>query len=174
MRALGGSARHMSKVVFSVCLLLLSSFTLAQTKTKMSGTLKCGKDTIEHMIPVGDHPNHSLGMSQGNCTWTKPWKIAGLTAKDGMATGTVDADGDVAHTRGIYVDTMENGDKAVYHIRATVITKNGQAQITGHKWHLIEGTGKLKGFKGQGACKVTLNPDDSADYQCTGAYTVPK
>lgn len=165
--------KDMRKVVFSVCFLLLSSFTLAQTKT-MSGTLRCAKDTIEHVIPVGDHPNHSLGVSQGNCTWIRPWQIAGVPAKDGIATGTVDADGDVAHTSGVYVDNMKNGDKAVYHIWATVITKNGQAQVTSHKWQLVEGTGKLKGFKGQGTCNVTLNSDDSADYQCTGAYIVPK
>ena len=159
----------MKKNMFTACLvLLLASFALAQTK--MAGTLKCGKDTDDHMIAVGDRPNHSLGVTQGKCTWTEPWKIAGVAAKEGTGVSTVDADGGVSHNTGIYVDTMENGDKAIYHYGATITTKDGKAEVTGHHWQLVEGTGKLKGVKGQGTCKVTANADGSADYHCSGTY----
>src|SRR5712692_9966198 len=163
----------MRKAVFSLCLFfLLTSIAVAQTK--ISGTVKCGKSTIEHMVPVGARGNQSLGVTQGNCTWTKAWKIDGVAAKEGTGTSRVDADGDVAHNSGIYVDTMENGDKAIYHFQSTATTKNGQTQISGHKWQLEEGTGKLKGVKGQGTCKVTATPDGSQMYECTGEYTAAK
>lgn len=163
----------MKKPLLSVCLFFLVA-SLALAQTKISGTAKCGKNTVEHMVPVGDHPNHSLGVTQGNCTWTKPWKIEGVASKEGTGTSRVDTDGDVAHNSGIYVDTMENGDKAIYHFQYSATTKNGQTKITDHHWQLVEGTGKLKGVKGQGTCKATANPDGTAEYECTGEFTAAK
>jgi hypothetical protein len=149
--------------------ILLTSLALAQTK--ISGSLKCGKDTAEHMLPVGDNPNHSFGLTQGNCTWTKAWKIDGVAAKGGTGTATVDTNGDVSKSSGVYVDDMENGDKAIYHYSFTATKKGDQAQISGHHWQLVSGTGKLKGVKGQGTCKATPTADGGADYECMGTYT---
>ena len=100
------------------------------------------------MIPAGDHPNHSLGVTQGKCTWTKPWEIAGIASKEGVGTGLQEVDGNKVRTHGVYVDTMANGDQAHYRVEFTGTTNNGQLQITAHKWQLVGGTGKLKGTKG--------------------------
>jgi len=163
----------MRKAAFSVCLFFLLT-ALAVAQTKISGTVKCGKNSIEQIVPVGDQPGHSFGVTQGSCTWTKAWKIEGVAAKEGMGTSRVEANGDVAHNNGVYVDTMENGDKAIYHFQFTATTKNGQTQISGHKWQLMEGTGKLKGVKGQGTCKATATPDGGAMYECAGEYMAAK
>jgi len=89
-------------VFFLSCLLT----SLAGIDYEDFRTAKCGKTSIEHMVPVGDHPNHSFGVTQGSCTWSKPWMIAGVASKEGVGTDTLEADGEVAKTRGMYVDTM--------------------------------------------------------------------
>ena len=162
----------MRKALFVVCLsCLLTSLAVAQTK--ISGTFTCGKSSIQQLAPAGDRPNHSFGVTQASCTSTKPWSIAGVASKEGVGTDTLEANGDVAKSRGVYVDTMENGDKAIYRVEATVTTKDAQVQVTGHKWQLVEGTGKLKGVKGQGTCKASGTADE-VTYECEGEYTLPK
>ncbi len=163
----------MRRAVFLACLFFLVA-PLAVAQTKISGTDQCGKNTIEHMVPVGDHPNHSFGVTQAKCAWTKPWEIAGTASKGGVGTAQQEVDGDKAKGHGIYVDTMANGDQAHYRYEFTGTTKNGQLQITAHKWQLVEGTGKLKGVKGHGTCKVTSTADGGATYDCQGEYTLPK
>ncbi len=124
--------------------------SLAAAQTKISGTVQCSKSSMEHMVPAGDHPNHSLGVTQGKCTWTKPWVIAGIAAKEGVATGLQEVDGDQAKNQGVYVDTMANGDQVYLRYELTFTTKKGQLEITGHNWQIVGGTGKFKGIKGQG------------------------
>jgi hypothetical protein len=163
----------MRKALFAVCLSCLLTH-LAVAQTKMSGTIKCGKSSIKHMVPVGDHPNHFLGVKQVSCTWSKPWMIAGIASKEGVGTSTLEAEGELANTRGLYVDTMANGDKAHYLVESSVTTKDGHVQVTGHKWQLVEGTGKLKGAKGQGTCTGSGTTDRGVTYECEGEYTLPQ
>ena len=162
----------MRKILFVICMFSLLT-SLAAAQTKIASTIKCGKSSIEHMVPVGDHPNHSFGVSQGSCTSSKPWTIAGVAGKEGVGTSTVEADGDVAKSRGVYVETMANGDKGHYRYELASTTKDGQIQISGHHWQLVGGTGKLKGVKGQGTCTGS-GTADSMTYECEGEYTLPK
>lgn len=162
----------MQKPLFVVCAFcLLTSLAVAQTK--MSSTITCGKNTIQQMVPVGDRPNHSFGVTQGNCTATKPWKVAGVDGKEGVGTNIVEVDGAVTKSRGVYVETMANGDQAHYRYEAASTTKDGQMHIDEHKWQLVAGTGKLKGVKGHGTCKGG-GTVDSVAYECEGEYTLPK
>jgi hypothetical protein len=142
-------------------------------QTKMSSTVKCGKPNIEQMVPVGDRPNHSFGVTQGSCTSSKPWTIGGVAGKEGVGTSSTEADGAVSKSHGVYVETMENGDKAYYHYELTATAKDGQVQISGHKWQLVGGTGKLKGAKGQGTCKGS-GTVEAMTYDCEGEYSSPK
>ena len=163
----------MRKTLYLVCFAcLLTSLAVAQTK--MSGTIKCGKSSIEHMVPVGDHPDHFFGVTQANCSWSKPWTVADVASKEGTGTGVVEANGEIGKAHGVYVDTMANGDKAHYRYESTSTTKNGQIQINEHKWQLVEGTGKLKGVKGHGTCKGSGTTDGGVTYECEGEYTSPK
>ena len=162
----------MHKALFVVCLSCLVT-SLAVAQTKMSSTIKCAKPSIEQMAPVGDRPDHSFGVSQGSCTSSKPWTIAGVAGKEGVGTSSVEANGAVAKSHGVYVETMENGDKGYYHFAATSTTKDGQVQISGHTWQLVGGTGKLKGVTGKGTCKGS-GTADSMNYDCMGEYTMGK
>jgi hypothetical protein len=163
----------MPRALFAVCLCCLLT-SLAGAQTKISSTIKCGKYSVEQMVPAGDHPNHSFGVEQGSCTASKPWAIAGVAARDGVGASTSEVDGEVTKSRGVYVETMENGDQAHYRYELTATTKDGQVQITGHKWQLVEGTGKLKGVKGQGTCKGSGTTEGGVTYECEGEYTSPK
>jgi hypothetical protein len=40
------------------------------------------------------------------------------------------------------------------------------------KYQATGGTGKMKGVKGAGTCKITGHPDGSFDYACTGDVTL--
>jgi len=162
----------MHKALFVVCLSCLVT-SLAVAQTKMSSTIKCAKPSVEQTVPVGDRPDHSFGVTQGSCTSSKPWTIAGVAGKEGVGTSSVEANGAVAKSHGVYVETMENGDKAYYHFAATATTKDGQVQVSGHTWQLVGGTGKLKGAKGHGTCKGSGTPD-SITYECKGEYTMGK
>lgn len=35
----------------------------AQAQTKLAGKMSCGKPDLNHSAPVGDQPNHSIGLS---------------------------------------------------------------------------------------------------------------
>jgi hypothetical protein len=162
----------MRKTLFVIGLFCIVG-SLAVAQTKMSSTIKCGKNTVEHMVPVGDRPNHSFGVTQGSCTSSKPWTIAGVDGKEGTGTNSVEVDGATAKSHGVYVETMANGDQAHYTYQATVTTKDGKADVTSHKWQLVGGTGKLKGVKGQGTCKGS-GTADGITYECEGEYTAAK
>ncbi|OLC90997.1 MAG: hypothetical protein AUH86_21785 [Acidobacteria bacterium 13_1_40CM_4_58_4] len=85
--------------------------TTAAAQIKVSGTAQCGKPDPVHLVPVGDRPDHSLGIEQVKCTWTKPLEIGTDKSKDGVSTATADVSGDTSRARGSHVATMESGDK---------------------------------------------------------------
>jgi hypothetical protein len=138
--------------------------------TRMSGTLVCDPPSQEHALPVEGRPHHSYVVNQTQCTWTRPWMIRGLASAEGVGTGVVEDHGRVSLSSGTYVDTMENGDRAYYDYSFKTKTKDGKATISGHKWKLLGGTGKLKGAKGKGSCEVTSQEDGKVIYECQGKY----
>ncbi|MFQ5694421.1 MAG: hypothetical protein ACE5HB_00370, partial [Terriglobia bacterium] len=96
--------------------------------------------------------------------------IRGLASTEGVGTGVVEDHGSVSLSSGTYVDTMENGDKGYYDYSFKTKTKDGKATISGHKWKLLGGTGKLKGAKGKGSCEATPQEDGKVIYECRGKY----
>jgi quercetin dioxygenase-like cupin family protein len=138
--------------------------------TKISGTIVCDPAHQEHSLPVEGRPHHSYVVNQTKCTWTEPWMIAGVASAQGVGTGTVEDHGGVSFSSGTYVDTMENGDKAYYDYSFKTKIKDGKATISGHKWELLGGTGKMKGRKGKGGCDATMQEDGTVVYECEGKY----
>ena len=69
-----------------ICLSLIAFATVALAQTKISGTVQCGKSDEQHVLEVGDNPGHSLMISKGKCTWTKPKEIAGTQTKEDAGT----------------------------------------------------------------------------------------
>lgn len=149
--------------------MLIPAIAAAQG-TKITGTLVCAPPSPLHALAVEGRPEHSYTVSQVKCTWTKPWQIGGVAAKEGTGTGTGDVSGNESQSKGTYVDVMANGDKAYYSYSfKSLATKDGKVEkIMGHKWELTGGTGKLQAVKGHGSCNATPQADGKVVYECQG------
>ena len=138
---------------------------------KLSGTVVCSPADPIHALPVEGHPNHAYAVSQVKCTWTKPWQIGGVASKEGVGTGTDAISGNLSHSSGTYVDTMANGDKAIYKYEFNATTKDSKPEkISNHKWELIGGSGKMQAVSGKGTCNATVQADGKVVYECQGEY----
>lgn len=142
----------------------------AAAQTKVTGTTQCAKPDPVHMVPVGDHPDHSLGVEQFKCTWTKPVEIGTDKAKDGVSTETADVSGNTSHARGFHIATMESGDKLFFWYQGTGTNKDGAVVEVKGNWGLNGGSGKLKGIKGKGTYTCApagemLSCDIEGEYQ---------
>ncbi len=155
-------------------LIVFSVATVAMGQTKISGTCQCAKPDPQHVIEVGDRPNHSFLIEQFKCTWTKPMEIEGVQNKEGMGTDFHEISGNSSRFHGVYMDTMANGDKAQYRYEGTATLKDGVPQSAEDKWRSLRGNGKLKGIKSHGTCKGTANADGSMTWECAGEYELPK
>ena len=158
-----------------LCIIVFALAAAAGAQTKISGTAQCSKPDPQYSIQVGDRPNHSFAIDQVKCTWTKPMEIAGIQNKEGTGTGSYENSGNTSRIHGYFVDVMANGDKAFYRTEGTATLKDGALQSADEKWTIVRGTGKLKGVKGKGGCKLTsAAADGSATWDCEGEYELPK
>ncbi len=160
----------MRKYAFALMVLFLAPALAGAQGTKMSGTAVCDPPSVQHVLPVEGRPHHSYAVNQVKCTWTRPWQIGGVANKAGVGTGVVEDHGTWSHSSGTYVDTMANGDVVYYQYEFKTTVKEGKSQISGHKWELVGGTGKLKGVKGKGSCNATTQEDGKVVYECQGEY----
>ena len=146
---------------------LAAAMASAQTKTTMSG--KCGKPDVQQSVPAGDREGHVFMLSQGTCTVTG--SVNGAAAK----TGAFSEHGEVTPTRmrtwGVYTVTFDTGDKISYDYQAIGTMKDGKLQTETNKYQIAGGTGKMKGLKGSGTCKLNGTSDGGVDYSCTGENT---
>ncbi len=150
--------------------LVLVEIKATKAWKRMSGTAVCDPPSQEHALPVEGRPHHSYVINQVKCTWTKPWVVRGLASTEGVGTGVVEDHGSVSFSSGTFVDTMVNGDRGYYDYSFKTKTKDGKPTISGHKWELLGGTGKLKGAKGKGTCEATPQEDGKVVYECRGKY----
>jgi hypothetical protein len=145
----------------------------AAAQNKVSGTAQCGKPDTSQMVPVGDRPDHSVGVEQFKCTYPKPMEIGGDKTKDGVSSETVDASGNTSHAHGFHVATMESGDKFFVRYQGTGTSKDGAVVEVKGTWGFSGGTGKLKGIKGKGT--YTCKPSgDGLACEVEGEYELAK
>jgi hypothetical protein len=153
-----------------MCAFVCLAVAAASAQTKVSGTCQFGKPDPMQVIPIGDRPNHSFGVDQLKCTWTKPHEIEGSKTKDGVSTETLEISGSNVRTRGTHVTTMDNGDKYFVSYQGNGTSKDGTYQSAKGTWNFTGGTGKLKGIKGKGtySCAASgenVNCDIEGEYQ---------
>ena len=161
--------------IFFTLLVVFALAAVASAQTKFSGTAQCAKPDQDHSIQVGDRANHSFELTQGKCTWAKPYEIAGIQSKEGVYTEFDEVSGDTSRYRGYYMDTMANGDKVYFRYEGTATLKDGVLQSADQKWTLVRGTGKLKGIKGKGTDKLkAAAADGSSTWDTEGEYELPK
>jgi hypothetical protein len=140
----------------------------AQTKSSMSG--KCSKPDVQQNIPAGDAENHVFTLGQGKCT-TKG-EVGGAASKEGAFSEHGEVAGNHSKVWGVYVETFGSGDKIFYTYEGSSVLKDGALQTGQNKYQISGGTGKMKGMKGSGTCKLSPNADGGLDYACTGEYTL--
>ena len=165
--------RRLLLILAATCLAV--STTLAQTPAsgKTATSWKCAAPTPAHALPVGDAPNHMYVVEQVKCSATKG-EIAGVKEQEGTGTEFADVTGDTSKGHGVFVETLANGDKAFVSYTFTGTSKNNVMVSGSNKWTITGGTGILKGAKGGGTCTAKGNPDGTANFECTGSYTLAK
>ena len=152
------------------CLLfaLVAAMAPAQTKNSISGT--CAKPDVSQSIPAGDQPGHVFTLAQGKCL--SKGETGGAMSKEGVFSEHGEAKGNQVKTWGLYTETYDSGDKVFYNYQTTGTAKDGVFQTGSNKYQISGGTGKMKGIKGSGTCKLTGAADGGLDYSCTGEYTL--
>ena len=154
-----------------LCVSALTVLTIvtasAQTKTTMSG--KCSKANVQQSIPAGDQQGHVFTLAQGKCTVTGD--VAGAAGKEGAYSSHAEMTPTHLKEWGVYTVTFENGDKIYYNYQGVGTMKDGALQGETNKYQIAGGTGKMKGLKGSGGCKLTPTSDGGVDYSCTGDYS---
>lgn len=163
-----------SRTFFSVVVCLLLAPLALMAANVASGTVVCAKAEKESKIEIPDQPGHVYAISQSKCSWTKAMEIGDTKHNAGVATEFDEITGTKAKGHGTYVDTLANGDTAVYAVMTTGTLKDGALQTVEDTWTLVSVTGKLKGTKGHGTCKGTGAADGSVTWECQGTYQVPK
>jgi len=154
-----------------VCAILLmaAASTPAQTKHAFSG--KCSKPEVLQTVAAGDKDGHSFMLQQGKCE-TSAGEVEGAKSKDGVYTEHGEAMKTSSKGWGVYVETYDNGDKVFYSYQTSGTLKDGSFAGGGNKYQITGGTGKMKGIKGSGACKLTGNAEGGLDFDCSGEYTI--
>jgi hypothetical protein len=152
------------------CVLFALVVAMASAQTKASFSGKCGKPDVQHNIPAGDQTGHVFTLAQGKCT--SKGEVGGAMSKEGAFSEHGDAAGNHVKTWGVYTQTFDSGDKVFYNYQTTGTTKDGVYQAGQNKYQIAGGTGKMKGIKGSGTCKLTGAADGSVDYSCSGEYTL--
>jgi hypothetical protein len=154
-----------------LCTFALIAVALASAQTKHTFSGKCAKPENVQSIPAGDKDGHMFMIQQGKCT-TEKGEIAGVKSKEGTFSEHNDAAGTRSKAWGVYVETHDNGDKIFYKYQGTSTTK-GEAFVAGtNTWQLTGGTGKMKGIKSTGSCKLTGGESGGLNYTCSGEYTL--
>jgi len=155
-------------VCVSAVVALAVAMASAQTKTSISGT--CSKPDLQQSVPTGDQPGHAFTLAQGKCT--SKGEVGGAMSKEGAFS----EHGDVTPTHmknwGVFVETYDSGDKIFYNYQGIGAMKDGAFRTGTNKYQISGGTGKMKGIKGSGTCKLTGTADGGTDYLCTGEYTL--
>lgn len=151
-----------------------ASFAATVTaQTKISGIQQCSKSDPSSAIEVGDRPDHLMSLARTACTWTRPFEIAGVKAKDGASVASNEINGDQSVGAGYHVGLMANGDQYFVRFHGKSSLKGGAMQSTEGAWSFTGGTGKLKGLKGKGKYKGKGAADGTSTVEIEGEYQLP-
>ena len=153
-----------------VCAVVALAVAMASAQTKNSISGKCAKPDVYQSIPAGDQPGHVFTLAQGKCV--PKGETGGAMSKEGAFYEHGDAAGNRVRTWGVFVETYDSGDKIFYNYQTAGTTKDGVFQTGQNTYRITGGTGKMKGIKGSGTCKLTGAADGGLDYSCTGEYTL--
>jgi hypothetical protein len=150
--------------LLSACAIFLLAVTAASAqKTTTSG--KCEKPTVQS-IPVGDMEGHMYVIQSGSCVPKN--EVNGAKATSATFAEHGEMSGTHTRTSGVYTETFDSGDKLFYSYTNTGTIKDGAFTTGSNTYKITGGTGKMKGVKGSGACKLKGESDGGLSFNCTG------
>jgi hypothetical protein len=155
----------MHRILMAIAVVCFAAAT-ASAQAKVFGTFQCDTVDPQLVIPVGDRPDHSLGLYQSKCPYTKPIEIGGAKSTDAVTTLSNDVIGDATIWRGYGVATMDSGDKFFMSYQGAGERKQGVFVRNKGTWSFTGGSGKLNGIKGEGTYTCTPSGCDfEGEYQ---------
>jgi len=156
----------MYKTLLAVCsAFALSSPVMAVT---LNTTWHCPKESTAQKMDVGDMPDHTYMLAQGECSATAS---KGADEKSAAYTEFRDISKTGMKNHGVFIATQGSGDKLYFHYAGSSSTA---AKTASNKWTIDGGTGKLTSAKGSGKCSGKPADDGSSDWHCTGSYHAGK
>lgn len=157
-------------LITGVLAFALGSAAAAQSPLKV--TWSCTAPSPANQLPVPDQANHAYVIEQVHCTASTGSEIGGIKQKEGTGVEFVEVTGNSAKGHGTFVETLVNGDKITYTYTLTGVMANNMMQSGSNSWTATSGTGKFKGITAKGTCTAKGKPDGSADFVCSGTYTL--
>jgi hypothetical protein len=162
----------MRKLLLVCCFLVLSA-SAALAQGKIAVKWDCGAPDPAHVLDAGDQPNHVFSIGQMKCTAVSG-EIAGVKQQSGVGTEFHELTGNSDSFKGVFVETLANGDKIHYTYEGTATMQDGALVSAKNTWSSTSATGSLKGIKASGTCNATGKPDGGAKFECSGEYTLAK
>ncbi|HEY6924189.1 MAG TPA: hypothetical protein VI653_12025, partial [Steroidobacteraceae bacterium] len=93
--------------------------------------------------------------------------------KEALVTSATESSGNTSHQHGIYMLSLESGDKVSLHFQGPTTLKDGKPTGAHGTWSFATGTGKLHGIKGKGTWHCSPSGDG---WNCSaeGEYELAK
>jgi len=156
--------------IFCGCVVVAFAVGLASAQTKATLSGNCSKPDVQQSLPAGDQDGHVFMLAQSKCT--VKGDVGGAAGKDGVASEHRDATKKHSKGWGVFVETLDSGDKVFYNYQTNLTLKEDGSASGSNKYQIVGGTGKMKGIKGAGTCKLTGTADGGVDYSCEGEYAL--
>lgn len=166
----------MRRLLLVSCVVLAVSVLLAPPAAHAGGkvavTWDCGEPDPAHTLGAGDRPDHAFMIAQVQCKAVSG-EIAGIKNQKGTGTEFHEVEGGDDSFKGVFVETLANGDTIHYTYEGTAkMTEEGALASATNTWKATGGTGMFEGIEANGTCEAAPKADGGATFECTGEYSL--
>jgi hypothetical protein len=146
---------------------------MALAQGKIAVKWDCAPADPAHSLGAGDQADHMFMIGKVKCTAVEG-EIAGVKQREGVGTEFHELSGTTDHFKGVFVETLANGEKIHYTYEGTATMKGGALESAKNTWSATGATGTFEGIKASGTCKAAPKPEGGAIFECSGEYTLKK
>lgn len=147
-------------------MLLSASGAIAQNLVNTKW--RCPKPSALHSLAVGDVPNHSFTIIQGNCKSTA--RNPHFMEEESTYTEFQEMMGTTVSVHGRMNVAMQDGDRVYYSYEGSFSTDI--ARPFKQQWKFESGTGRYKSIRGAGDCSGTVHSDGTGEMECIGTFSI--
>lgn len=95
----------------TVSVVVALSFASVAAQITVAGKQHCPKPRALASTEAGDEAGHTMTLEKSTCTCLTPLEMAGERSKEGTFVAFSEASSTRTATSGMYVGTMDNGDR---------------------------------------------------------------